>query len=116
MDRDMSLKDSEDGGGIQNEQQKESEHIKIISVDELNHPKLRLRQPLKVAIAEDRDGFIARYKEIDSFGCGMTEDEAVSDLLDEIVETYLDLEDVDAELGSKAQEWRKHLLEMAVLK
>lgn len=93
-----------------------SKKIKTVNVEKLNHPELELYHPLPVTIEEDVNNFIANYSEIDSFGCGSTEAEAISDLLNELTETYLDLEQHAKTLSSQSKKWWDHLQKIIIRK
>jgi len=93
-----------------------STKIKTTYVEKLDHPEFELRQPLPVFIKEDEHNIIANYAEIELFGCGSTEAEAISDLMNEITETYLDLEQEVGDLSSKAKKWWNHLQKIIIRK
>ncbi|MBN1348613.1 hypothetical protein JXJ21_04325 [candidate division KSB1 bacterium] len=93
-----------------------SDRQKTIQVKTLNHPNFELRQPLVITVQEDRQNIIANYNELDSFGCGCTESEAVVDLLNEIIETYVDLESEEKALQPTAKRLWNHLQNVVVRK
>ena len=102
------LKESEHFDEISKVQEAEQK-TKFVTIDALEHPKLKLRYPLSITIEKDRQNVIANYSEIESFGCGQTETEAISDLLSEITEIYHELEQGEAQLSSLSKKWWTHL-------
>ena len=65
----------------------------------LNHPRVRLVQPLRVDISRE-DGFIvAQVPELDEFGYGPHLTAAIDDLQQSLVELYLTLETDQDRLG-----------------
>ncbi len=77
------------------------DNIRVLQ--DLRSPKLRLVAPLFVTVEEQDDVVVASNVDLDVFGYGDTEAEAVDDLRAIIVETYLDLQLDQANLGPHLQ-------------
>ena len=75
---------------------------KVVALQDLRDPKLRLTQPLYVLI-EDREPVMVSNVDLDIFGYGDTEDEAVQDFCECVVETYWDLKEAADRLGPHLQ-------------
>lgn len=61
------------------------------SISTLHDLRLRLRQQISVSLEYDGYQFIAYAPDLDIYGCGDTEYEAVEDLRQSVVELYFDL-------------------------
>ncbi len=72
-------------------------------LQDLRIPKLRLVAPLFVTVEEQDDIVVASNVDLDTFGYGDTEAEALDDLRAVIVETYFDLKLDQANLGPHLQ-------------
>ncbi len=72
-------------------------------LQDLRIPKLRLVAPLFVTVEEQDDIVVASNVDLDTFGYGDTEAEALDDLRAVIVETYFDLKSDQANLGPHLQ-------------
>lgn len=72
-------------------------------LQDLRNEKLRLVAPLFITIEEQDDLVVASNADLDVFGYGDTEAEALQDLRDVIVETYLDLKTEQGNLGPYMQ-------------
>jgi hypothetical protein len=72
----------------------------------LRQPGLRLRNPIAISVEDDGDQVIAAAHDLDLFGYGETEGEALDDLRRTIVALYLTLRENSAALGIlPAQIW-----------
>lgn len=72
-------------------------------LQDLRIPKLRLVAPLFVTVEEQDDIVVASNVDLDTFGYGDTEAEALDDLRAVIVETCFDLKSDQANLGPHLQ-------------
>ncbi len=72
---------------------------KPILLYSLHNPSLKLKQPLAVYLEIDSDGVIAYCYDIDVFGHGETESEALEDLRKTINDLYFELESNKDQLG-----------------
>jgi|GEM_PF-2461915 len=71
---------------------------------------LEVIRPIPVVIEEYRDEVIASFTEIEAFGAGLCEAEAIIDLKNEIKKTFFELEEVsDEELGKLPISWKRVL-------
>jgi|SRR3989339_796363 len=98
--------------------------IKKTDVEEqLNHPqvlnlrsdKYRLVLPLPVTLSIENDIYAVTTYDLNMFGYGESEDEAIQDLCDAIVEYYEELEDNQNCLG-KVPAQHKHFLDQMIQK
>jgi len=98
--------------------------IKKTDVEEqLNHPqvlnlrsdKYRLVSPLQVTLSVENDIYAVTTYDLNMFGYGESEDEAIQDLCDAIVEYYEELEDNQNCLG-KVPAQHKHFLDQMIQK
>lgn len=78
-------------------------------LQDLRSEKLRLVAPLFVTIEEQDELVVASNADLDVFGYGDTEAEALQDLCDIIAETYLDLKTEQGNLGPYMQTIWSHL-------
>ncbi len=75
-------------------------------IQNLRHPSYQLRQPIPILIEEEGDVTIATYDDVDLYGTGEDEQEAISDLCAAIVEYYEGLKEHEGRLGEiPAQEY-----------
>ncbi len=78
---------------------------------ELNSEKYRLAHPINIVIEEYPDETVARWPEVETFGSGTTETEAIAILKQDIVSLFEDLiASSDDELGKLPQGWKRILL------
>ncbi len=78
---------------------------------ELNSEKYRLAHPINVVIEEYPDEIAARWPEVEAFGSGTTEAEAIAILKQDIVSLFEGLiASSDDELGKLPQGWKRILL------
>ena len=78
---------------------------------ELNSEKYRLIHPINIVIEEYSDEIVARWPEVEAFGSGATEAEAIAILKQDIVSLFEDLVSFsDDELGKLPQGWKRILL------
>jgi len=71
---------------------------KIIALQDLRQPDLRLTAPLYVA-AEPGETIVVSNSDLDTFGYGETEDEAITDFCQCVAETYWELKEEQDNLG-----------------
>lgn len=78
----------------------------LLEIDET----LEVIKPIPVVIEEYGDEVIASFPEIEAFGAGLCEAEAIIDLKNEIKKTFFELEEVsDEELGKLPLSWKRVL-------
>jgi hypothetical protein len=70
---------------------KKIEGRKSLFIRSLHNPHLELSDSLPITLENDGYQFIAYAPDIDIYGCGETEYEAIEDLRQSIVELYFDL-------------------------
>ena len=75
------------------------ESRKPILLYSLHQPRLRLKEPLAVLLERDNGQVIARSYDLDLFGCGDTESEALQDLRETVADLYFELKDNEGKLG-----------------
>ena len=74
----------------------------------LRDGRLRVREPLQVNITDEDGQIVAEVEELDEFGFGDNETEAIADLQHSIAELYFTLEEEQERLGrSLLQTWEK---------
>lgn len=78
---------------------KRLEGRKPILLYSLRHPRLRLREPLAVLLEHDAGQVIAQSYDLDLFGYGDTENEALEDLRRTVADLYFELQENAARLG-----------------
>lgn len=71
---------------------------KIIALQDLRQPDLRLTAPLYVT-AEPGETIVVSNSDLDTFGYGETEDEAIADFCQCVAETYWELKEEQDNLG-----------------
>lgn len=69
------------------------ERKKILLINSLHHSSLNLIFPVAVSVEYDGYQFIAYTPDLDIYGCGESEYEAIEDLRQSIVDLYYDLKD-----------------------
>jgi hypothetical protein len=74
------------------------ESVRVLQ--DLRDSRLRLISPLYVTIEQEDDTIVANNADLDVFGYGATETEALQDLREIIVETYFDLKRDSDRLGA----------------
>jgi hypothetical protein len=82
-----------------------------IFVYSLRHPLLRLRSPLAVSLVHDGMQSIAAAYDLDMFGYGDSDSEALDDLRRSVVDLYATLKDNSASLGPLPQRIWEYLSE-----
>jgi len=78
---------------------KRLEGRKSILLYSLRHPRLRLREPLAVLLEHDDGQVIAQSYDLDLFGYGDTENEALEDLRQTVADLYFELKENAEGLG-----------------
>jgi hypothetical protein len=81
---------------------------------DLGHPKYRLRSALPVVLEVDGPHVVAYSHDLDMFGWGDVEDEALLDFKGSVCELYENLREDPAALGPHLQRVLRHLEEMIV--
>ncbi len=77
----------------------ESSKRKSVLVHSLHNPLLKLKEPLVTHLESDKDGVIAFCYDLDVFGHGDTEGEALEDLRKTISDLYFELVSNKKDLG-----------------
>lgn len=81
-----------------------------VSLAHLGTPELSLRVPLVVTIEDHGTEFLASWPEVEAWGSGASEAEALNELKDEIVRLHADLSGSDeASLGKLPRRWKAAL-------
>ena len=84
------------------------------TISELGESGLALRAPLTVTLEDFGEEFIASYPEVEAFGSGSTEADAINALKDEISGLYSELAAVpDGKLGKLPKRWKRALCAVA---
>ncbi len=84
--------------------------IRNTNLWELNSEKYRLTHPISIVIEEYPDETVARWPEVEAFGSGATEAEAIAILKQDIVLLFEYLvASSDDELGKLPQGWKRIL-------
>jgi len=78
---------------------KRLESRKPILLYSLRHPRLRLKEPLAVLLERDDGQVIAQSYDLDLFGYGDTESEALEDLRQTVADLYYELKESAGKLG-----------------
>ena len=85
--------------------------IRNTNIWELNSERYRLKHPINIVIEEYPDETVARWPEVEAFGSGATEAEAIAILKQDIVSLFEYLVAFsDDELGKLPQGWKRILL------
>lgn len=81
-----------------------------VSIVDLGKPGLKLRVALVVMLEENGAEFLASWPEVEAWGAGATEADAINELKDEILRLYTDLSGSDdASLGKLPRRWKASL-------
>ncbi|MDH7486709.1 MAG: hypothetical protein QHJ81_10595 [Anaerolineae bacterium] len=76
------------------------ESRKLILLYSLHQPRLRLKEPLAVLLERDNGQVIAQSFDLDLFGYGDTESEALEDLRQTVADLYFELKESAGGLGT----------------
>ena len=89
-------------------------HKWAATISELGESGLALRSPLTVTLEDYGEEIVASYPEVEAFGSGSTEADAINALKDEISHLYLELiEAPEKTLGKLPRRWRRALCAVA---
>jgi hypothetical protein len=89
-------------------------HKWAATISELGESGLALRAPLTVTLEDYGDEVVASYPEVEAFGSGSTEADAINDLKDEIANLYVELtETPQTKLGKLPRRWKRALCAVA---
>jgi hypothetical protein len=84
--------------------------IKNTILRDLNSEKYSLKENIEIIIEEYQDEIIALWPEIEAFGHGITQPEAILNLKNEIIDLYEDLSNTkEKELGRLPKMWLRIL-------
>lgn len=84
------------------------------TISELGESGLALHAPLTVTLEDFGEEFIASYPEVEAFGSGPTEADAINALKDAIAGLYGELVAVpDQQLGKLPRRWKRALCTVA---
>jgi len=85
---------------------------KQIFIYSLHHPQLKLKEPLAVFLESDDEQTIAFCHDLEVFGYGDTEGEALSDLRETIADLYFELSENCQKLGPLPQKVWNYLYQI----
>ena len=86
----------------------------VATVAELGEARIGLRAPLMVTMEDFGDEIVASYPEVEAFGAGSTEADAINALKDQLAGLYFELSSVPSEkLGEKPLRWKRALCSVA---
>lgn len=86
----------------------------VATVADLGNPALVLRTPLIVTLEDFGEEIVASYPEVEAFGSGTTEADAINALKDEVSGLYSELASVpDNKLGKLPRRWKRALCAVA---
>jgi len=86
----------------------------VATVADLGEPGIFLRAPLIVTLEDWGEEIVASYPEVEAFGSGTTEADAINALKDEIAGLYSELASAaDDKLGKLPKRWKRALLAVA---
>ena len=80
---------------------------KIFFINSLHNSHLSVHAPISIFLEYDGYQFVSYAPDLDIYGCGDSEYEAIEDLRESIVELYFDLK--EEELGSDLQKIWEYL-------
>jgi len=80
---------------------------KVLFISSLHNTHFHLKTSISVSLEYDSHQFIAYAPDLDIYGCGDTEYEAVEDLRESIIDLYLDLK--EEKLGPDLQRIYEYL-------
>jgi len=85
-------------------------HKWAATISELGESGIALRSPLTVTLEDYGEEIIASYPEVEAFGSGATEADAINALKDEISGLYKELSSApDESLGKLPKRWKRAL-------
>lgn len=86
----------------------------VATIADLGEPGILLRTPLIVTLEDWGEEIVASYPEVEAFGSGSTEADAINALKDEVAGLYTELAGVaDDKLGKLPKRWKRALLAVA---
>lgn len=86
-----------------------TKQVELLDIDE----SLEVISPIPIVIEEYNDEVIAAFPEIEAFGAGLCEAEAIVNLKEKIREIFFELEEAnDDELGKLPLSWKRVLLKV----
>jgi hypothetical protein len=86
----------------------------VATVADLGSPGILLRTPLIVTMEDYGEEIVASYPEVEAFGSGPTEADAINVLKDEIASLFTELAgEADDKLGKLPKRWKRALLAVA---
>ena len=81
--------------------------VKSVTIYGLNDEGYYLREPVNILVESYEDEVVASFSEVEAFGAGSTESEAIARLKQEIVTLYEDLQGAHPkELGKLPRAWK----------
>jgi hypothetical protein len=84
------------------------------TISELGESGLALHAPLTITLEDYGEEFIASYPEVEAFGSGPTEADAINSLKDAIAGLYTELVSApDDQLGKLPRRWKRALCTVA---
>ena len=89
-------------------------HKWAATISELGESGLALRSPLTVTLEDYGEEIVASYPEVEAFGSGTTEADAINALKDEISGLYTELAATpESKLGKLPRRWKRALCAVA---
>ncbi len=89
-------------------------HKWAATISELGESGLSLHGPLTITLEDYGDEVVASYPEVEAFGSGPTEADALNALKDEIAQLYSELVAApDSKLGKLPRRWKRALCTVA---
>ncbi len=90
-------------------------HKWAATISELGESGLALREPITVTLEDYGEEVVASYPEVEAFGAGPTEADALNALKDELCALYHELAETPMDkLGKLPRRWKRALLLVAV--
>jgi hypothetical protein len=89
-------------------------HKWAATIADLGAPGILLRAPLTITLEDYDEEIVASYPEVEAFGSGPTEADAINALKDEVASLYAELAgEPDDKLGKLPKRWKRALLAVA---
>jgi len=82
---------------------------RVVAISSLNSDSLLLKEPLYVTVEESEGSVVAYIPDLEAYGHGDCESEAIADLKDVVAELYQDLKTPSGELGPLPRRWLAYL-------
>lgn len=83
---------------------------------ELGNDQYQLTMPIQIVLEEDQEETVARIPELNLYASADTDSEAISELKQEVIRLYEDLESFGGKLGPLPESWLQTLRKLIVKK